>query len=180
MLYTLVFVDSCRGNSCWLILIKIARNKLCELTWLTLVSGLPYQMSELELLLLFITALWVLSFLSPKTSDDQYTCDFQKRDYSRYSFCVFNYFWHNKHWKNSWREDFVNGKELPPENWAGVMIRTLKTLAFTLILKSGFGVCTSHLIWRSSLFQGDWLCTQQLKSVKMNQLTQLPMTAKIA
>lgn len=126
------------------------------------------------------SALWVLSFLSPKTSDDQYTCDFQKRDYSRYSFCVFVYSWHNKHWINSWREDFVNGTELPPENWAGVMIRTLKTLAFTLILKSGFGVCTSHLIWGSSLFQGDWLCTQQLKSVKMNQLTQLPMTAKIA
>lgn len=52
MLYTLVFVDSCGGSFCWLILIKIARNKLCELMWLTLACGLSYQMSESQLLLL--------------------------------------------------------------------------------------------------------------------------------
>ena len=49
-----------------------------------------------------------------------------------------------------------------------------------LILKSGLGDCTSHSTWEAAFFRGDRLCMQQLKSVKMNQLSQLPMTAEMA
>lgn len=91
MLYKLVFVDSCEGNFCWLILIKIAKSKLCELTRLTVAHGLPYQMSESQLLLLLITGQLFECYhsLAQKLLMTNIHVIFKKRNYSRSSFfCI--------------------------------------------------------------------------------------------